>query len=202
MAAEALERQQSQGVIGQWEAVESTPSTSSVLPQKRAHQQEDEDEEGEGFKVRRRKLAEGLGQIYDPGKIVVVPKKEKGTKAATPEKSEESAVNPKEKLPSERPVWSTKKWKVGTAEGNEDDDTRGIPILEEDPVEAQPQTALPQDVQVLAPPEEKVPESIPDPSPDLPVEPAADAAPAKSMFKKRKAPGQPVGQKSGLRKQL
>lgn len=198
LAAEALARQQTQGVVGKWEVVESTGSAqaSSVLPQKRPHQQEDEDEEGEGFKVRRRKLAEGLGEIYDPGKITIAPRKEKVE--AAPEKVGEENSDTTQNPPKERLTWSTKRWKTGTTDGQGEDEPRAPSILVEE-TQTEAQVELPPDKEhALAPPEGTPLEPVPEPS----LEPATEPAPAKSMFKKRKAPGQQVGQKSGLRKQL
>jgi WW domain-binding protein 4 len=111
-----LQLQQSQGVVGQWEVIESTPSAPlpALLPQKRPL--DDDDEETHGFKVQRRKLAEGLGEVYDPGKIIIAPKKELADETKLEEKGGEIVAQEQPKALK----WSTKRWKVGGGEEDEE----------------------------------------------------------------------------------
>ncbi|KAG8788577.1 hypothetical protein FRC15_003458 [Serendipita sp. 397] len=190
LAAKALELQQSQGVVGQWEIVESKPSTSGAdtVPQKRYH--EGEDEEGEGFRVRRRKLNEGLGEIYDPGIIKVLPKvKPEGAKKE--ETITDLAIPPQKNESTLK--WTTKRWKTGAVDeaASDGEEHSNTPSAKND-------TPVP--LEDVAPTvEDALPEEPPLESPQPGAE---DAAPAKSMFKKRKAPLQAVGVKKGVRKQL
>ncbi|KIM30515.1 hypothetical protein M408DRAFT_328088 [Serendipita vermifera MAFF 305830] len=196
IATEAFQLQQSQGVVGQWEMVESTSSAvplPPVLPQKRPLE-DDEDEEGEGFRVRRRKLAEGLGEVYDPGKIVIVPKRAPADAAKEDEKAGDAPLEAKPQTLS----WSTKRWKAADTEdhGNTEVETGVIttahdeqPPVMEDSVPPEEPTKSPPPV---APAVEQAP-AQPEPT---------ETVPAKSMFKKRKAPTQPVGEKKGVRRQL
>jgi WW domain-binding protein 4 len=188
LAVEALARQQSQGVVGQWELVEaSTPAapSTSALPQKRPHQEEDE--EGADYRVRRRKLAEGLGEIYDPGKITLVPKRNEKWVDITTEIVETTQTQPS-------PItWSKKRWRMAGTE-----DTGGSDE------EKQPATVPEEEVKVdePAPPSMTDEQSNEAPPPPEPTDVVVEPAPVKGMFKKRKAPAQAVGAKKGMRKQL
>lgn len=192
MAAAALQLQQSQGVVGQWEVIESTQSTASlppVLPQKRPFEGDD-DEEGEGFRVRRRKLAEGLGEVYDPGKIIIAPKRTPSEAMKVDEKTDEVLDREKPKTLT----WSTKRWKAAGT-GEDEGDAAKVTDLIIAPAEPVKEDAAPEEP-TKSPPIEAAAEQ-----PVTQAEPA-ETVPAKSMFKKRKAPTQPVGEKKGVRRQL
>jgi WW domain-binding protein 4 len=203
-AAEALAVQQSQGVVGQWEVVDvPRPSASSdaTIPQKRFHQ-EDEDEEGEGFRIKKKKLAVGLGEIYDPGKIVLGPKSKQKEEVHTEVQGQSQSSSTEQ--PTTSLTWSKKRWKMDHSEptsGNE------IPVK----IEAEEERISQENTKKEE--EEEVPEDHlkKEPQQEQPLESTVDSnnaseqsqtVPTTSMFKKRKAPSQPVGAKKGARKQL
>jgi hypothetical protein len=164
----------------------------ALLPQKRPL--DDEDEEGQGFRVQRRKLVEGLGEVYDPGKIIITPKRGPTDETRLEEREEEVTAQEQPK-----PLkWSAKRWKVG---GTEEEEGEAAHVEETDATvteNEEPKEAIANGQTISSPLPETLTEKVPD---DAPVE-VADGAPSKSMFKKRKAPSQPVGQKKGVRKQL
>ncbi|CAG7854620.1 SubName: Full=Uncharacterized protein {ECO:0000313/EMBL:CCA68638.1} [Serendipita indica DSM 11827] len=188
--AKAIAMAQSQGVVGQWEVVETTTPTASALPQKRPLE-DDEDEEGEGYRVRRKKLAEGLGEIYDPGVITLIPKKQPENEIEAP--TVQSEKEPKVPAPLK---WSTKRWKTGDADPDVDATSDNEqPTQLNEVVETQSADAL-TERHVQDPP------SLTEEKPQDQPKPTEEVAPTKSMFKKRKGPSQSVGTKTGARKQL
>lgn len=181
IATAAISKRQSEGVAGQWEVVDSTATTSSI-PQKRTRETQDEDdEEGSGFMLRRKKLATGFGEIYDPGLISLVPKQEQ--KVTTPAATNQDTI-PSPEVHS-APVWTTKHWRTGKAKDvtADEEPQKEEAILREPtptPPEA-PQEILPEEPLEIAP---------------------ADTPPVKNLFKKRKGPAPTAGLKKGARKQL
>lgn len=168
-------------------------STSSTLPQKRAHPEE-EDEEGSGYKVRRRKLQTGLGEIYDPGKIVIEPKP-KPAEDESPEPHEA----PEESLQAPPPTlaWTTKRWRTTGIDERPQGDEEAI--FEKPRQENGVNEANNAEMPLTSAQEGQQEEPSRTPAAE---EAASPAAPIKTMFKKRKAPSQPVGAKTGIRKQL
>lgn len=145
-----------------------------------------------GFRVQRRKLAEGLGEVYDPGKIIIAPKRGPADELQSEETKEGVVAQEQPKALK----WSAKRWKVG---GEEGEDVGNVD--EADATNTEKEKS-----------KEGVANREPTPSPLLETKPEqpldegpteiVESAPSKSMFKKRKAPSQPVGQKKGVRKQL
>ncbi|KZT58923.1 hypothetical protein CALCODRAFT_494413 [Calocera cornea HHB12733] len=99
---------QNEGVVGEWQVVTPDLATlaanakaaqlapgeqEAVVQEKRARSQED-DEDGRGYKVRKKTAAVGLGELWDPGviKIKVKPKEQ-------PEEAKEEAKTEKTEIP-------------------------------------------------------------------------------------------------------
>ncbi|KAI0930139.1 hypothetical protein AcW1_008899 [Taiwanofungus camphoratus] len=120
------ERRQTQGVAGEWEVVtvsdvatpmreESTTNVAEGDPnRKREAAQELGDEDGRRFKLRRRTLGAGLGEIYDPGLIPIkIKKKEEhtdGSQQLTAESVQSSSVAGSSAPTTEKPKWSARGW--------------------------------------------------------------------------------------------
>ncbi|KAH7108238.1 hypothetical protein BKA62DRAFT_667159 [Auriculariales sp. MPI-PUGE-AT-0066] len=88
-AAEAAVRQ-NEGRIGAWEAIAPSaaqPSNPASVPSKRPAERDsrtyDDEDDTRAFQVKKRKLAAGLGDIYDPGVITVRPKGQPQPKDST-----------------------------------------------------------------------------------------------------------------------
>ncbi|KAJ3844145.1 hypothetical protein F5878DRAFT_526350 [Lentinula raphanica] len=132
-AAEAALRQ-NQGVVGEWQVVE-TPTVSTPTPDegdtsdqslKRPADQEIDDVRN--FKLQRKTVGVGLGEIYDPGEIKFDLKKKK-RKATV--KVEDEAVKVKTEaatvdVPEQKPKWSAVKWKRATSDAPPVPDDQGL----------------------------------------------------------------------------
>ncbi|KAJ3999613.1 hypothetical protein F5050DRAFT_1736690 [Lentinula boryana] len=120
---------QSQGVAGEWQVVETVTAPTSMTPEgddatlttsalddgahslKRLADQQPEDVRN--FKIRRKILGAGLGEIYDPGEIKLKPRKEVKVEEEVKVKSEPAA--PEASLENEqKPKWVAVKWKRAT----------------------------------------------------------------------------------------
>jgi hypothetical protein len=111
---------QSEGRVGQWEVVTPAPTApgagasslvSSTRKRPRDAAPEEDEEDVRNFKMRQKKLSRGLGNIYDPGVIVIKPK----------ETDKEPVVE--EGQPAPAPLlWKPTEWLTG-------------PIREESPTE-------------------------------------------------------------------
>ncbi|KAJ3784424.1 hypothetical protein GGU10DRAFT_315032, partial [Lentinula aff. detonsa] len=120
---------QSQGVAGEWQVVETATVPTSMTPEgddgtltttalddgpqslKRLADQQLEDVRN--FKLRRKTLGAGLGEIYDPGEIKLKPRKEVKVEEEVKVKSEPAA--PEASLENEqKPKWVAVKWKRAT----------------------------------------------------------------------------------------
>lgn len=102
---------QSEGRVGQWEVVTPAPTTSgAAAPQsvsstrKRPRDAvlEEDEEDAHNFKVRQKKPARGLDDIYDPGEIVIRPKIAK-----------KQEVTEEEQLALAPLVWKPTEWSLG-----------------------------------------------------------------------------------------
>ncbi|KAJ3984724.1 hypothetical protein F5890DRAFT_1410940 [Lentinula detonsa] len=120
---------QSQGIAGEWQVVETASVPTSMTPEgddgtltttalddgpqslKRLADQQPEDVRN--FKLRRKTLGAGLGEIYDPGEIKLKPRKEVKVEEEAKVKSEPAA--PEASLENEqKPKWVAVKWKRAT----------------------------------------------------------------------------------------
>ncbi|KAJ6609863.1 hypothetical protein B0H10DRAFT_1812627 [Mycena sp. CBHHK59/15] len=187
LAAEA-ERRRMQGVAGDWQmVVPSTPSTFDAAPSSdslKRPAEVDEDDSRE-FKLMKKTMGTGLGQIYDPGTISIkLKKKEEPTEAGdlvTPS-------TPSASDPTDKPKWAKLQWKKSG-----DDDEHSDATSTQHAIKAEFETGA----SLLAKIEE-------DPTPDS-VVPGGDAETAvklgldvsqmgetadtsKAIFKKRKTP--------------
>ncbi|KAK0225843.1 hypothetical protein IW262DRAFT_1457099 [Armillaria fumosa] len=164
------QRRRSEGVAGNWEVVEPTPSqdadssSSEVAGIKRAADNLPS-EDSRHFQLRKRTLDTGLGRIYDPGAIPIKRKKIEESEADIPEKID----SPSEKESLGSSDIQTSKWKrAGEIDADsKDTETRlDVPAKEEKDV--------------------KLEESIPDIKSDINGD---GPAPEKggSLFRKRKS---------------
>ncbi|KAF9263410.1 hypothetical protein L218DRAFT_999727 [Marasmius fiardii PR-910] len=115
-------RRQTQGVAGEWEVVEEPSSTqpvaeTTVNAQKRPAETPVDPEDTRHFKLQKRTIGTGLGQIYDPGIIKLKPrKKETEEPEVLPESSQVAPSNiidssePPTKTDN-KPKWTKIQWK-------------------------------------------------------------------------------------------
>lgn len=128
------ERRSKEGVAGDWEVVAveepsmateaeeqkpeaSTSQTASGL--KRPPETQLDDEDTRQFKLRRKKLGVGLGEIYDPGVIPIKLKKKEepaagdvvdGSKGVLVSQSTSSGAGPSSASATVVPQWSSRGW--------------------------------------------------------------------------------------------
>jgi WW domain-binding protein 4 len=139
------ERRRTQGVAGDWQMVETTPTESPSGTGEGSTQRADDmqsaegnqegtssnkrvvpdtaEEEDEGrWKLRKKMTTVGLGEIYDPGIIAIKPKvKEKETAGQEKQPSDGTAM-PEDTKATTVPKWAPVKWKKA---GESVDDTSG-----------------------------------------------------------------------------
>lgn len=166
---------QSEGRVGQWEVVTPAPAmsgaeASSSVPSTRKRSREAtpeaDEEDARTFKMRQKKLSRGLGEIYDPGVIVIKPK---GSKALQVVEEEQPALAPL--------VWKPTEWSVGPV--REEGSTEKATELQPDPDKG--------DVKPVV--ETPHTEKADGPEDDGPEEKAAvEVRKGGGMFKKRKVP--------------
>ncbi|EIN11661.1 hypothetical protein PUNSTDRAFT_98839 [Punctularia strigosozonata HHB-11173 SS5] len=116
------ERRKTQGVAGEWQLVQSTERpvapeveaeegaipAETAVGQKRVAEAVDEDEDAREFKLRKKTVGPGLGQIYDPGLIPIKLK----TKKEEPSMEGASAQSrPSETNATNGPRWTSSGWK-------------------------------------------------------------------------------------------
>ncbi|KAJ7497243.1 hypothetical protein FB451DRAFT_1163212 [Mycena latifolia] len=188
LAAEA-ERRRMQGVAGDWEMV--TPSSSDVAPApssgdagvKRSAEALDEEESRE-FKLRKKMIDSGLGQIYDPGAISIKLKKR------------EDPVEPVQPLTAalalpvsdavDKPKWAKLQWKkMGDRE--EPAETTAEDVVKLDDAESVQKTEEGQVMAQTDEPSDATPGMLIKPEPATSSLPEV-FAPSPILFKKRKAP--------------
>ncbi|KAJ6475315.1 hypothetical protein C8R47DRAFT_1143005 [Mycena vitilis] len=182
LAAEAEQRRM-QGVAGDWQMVtpsssDSAPSSSSDIGNKRSAEALQEEESRE-FKLRKKTMATGLGQIYDPGAISITLKKKK-------EEPEEpihhllAPVLPSSDDSADKPKWAKLHWKK-MGEPEEQGETPAEVAIdiksEADAPDVEPKVEAEPTGQMDEHTTDTTIKSEPDPPPEL----------APPMFKKRKA---------------
>ncbi|KAF7315390.1 hypothetical protein MIND_00053700 [Mycena indigotica] len=160
-AIAAAQGQRLHGIVGEWQVVEpqaeAAPTSSTEVGVKRSAEELGEEESRE-FKLRKKTMATGLGQIYDPGALSIKLKKREDP-GAEPIAAEPDAP--------ERPKWTKTTW-TKAGDEKESDLVKSEEVVRE--VE-----------------EEEKPPSTPDivkPEPDL--EPPLPSETV--VFKKRKIP--------------
>ncbi|KAK0195337.1 hypothetical protein F5146DRAFT_281650 [Armillaria mellea] len=164
------QRRRSEGVAGNWEVVEPTPtqdteSSSAEVAGVKRPADDLPSEDSRHFQLRKRTLDAGLGRIYDPGAIPIKRKKIEESEADTPGKAD--SPSGKELLgPSDIP---TSKWKRAgemNVASKDAETPPDVPIKDEEDV--------------------KVEECVPDIKPDIN---GGGSAPEKggSLFRKRKS---------------
>ena len=147
-----LERRKTQGVIGQWEIVapppppipDSTPediqgdSKEGILHDDSSRKREAggpaEDDDHHRWKVRRKVLTAGLGEIWDPGEIPIIPKSKRTDQDKNAEieglrdpeqildaalQPAHTSVTPNTTNGAEKRQWAPKGWKKATVPENE-----------------------------------------------------------------------------------
>ncbi|KAJ8077169.1 hypothetical protein AAF712_004068 [Marasmius tenuissimus] len=155
-------RKQSQGVAGEWQVVTneaesstSTPSadvegTDTAVPQKRPAEEPVNPEDTRHFKLQKRTLGIGLGQIYDPGVITLKPKKketeadESGAEVPKDTSGESStagnlAPTGEPQKSSEKPKWTKIQWKRPEDKETQNDapDPGQVPVRSEENLKAE-----------------------------------------------------------------
>ncbi|KAL0577034.1 hypothetical protein V5O48_004968 [Marasmius crinis-equi] len=156
IAAE-LARKQTQGVAGEWQVVESVVATSEssssaepetetgTVPQKRPAEAPIDPEDTRHFKLQKRTLGIGLGQIYDPGAITLKLKKKEPSVADVSMdtvKEANASLAPTEELPKsgEKPKWTKIQWKRPEDKGSQDSPVQAESI-EGEPAAKESETA-------------------------------------------------------------
>lgn len=116
-----------QGVAGEWEVVSVSepsgptnpePAEASVISEgessrKREAEQPPDEEDSRTFKLRRKKLGAGLGEIYDPGLIPIKIKKKEESEDAlmlSNLQSQSAGTDADGASASEKPKWSSRGW--------------------------------------------------------------------------------------------
>ncbi|KAJ7783078.1 hypothetical protein B0H16DRAFT_1658469 [Mycena metata] len=194
LAAEA-ERRRMQGVAGHWEMVtpsEAAAPSSTEAGTKRSAEALDEEESRE-FKLRKKTMATGLGQIYDPGAISIQLKKNK-----------EEPVEPQSLLapvtpasdPTDKPKWAKLQWKKMGDPDEQIEAPAEVDVKSETTAKLEEDPSAPLALDTI--------DTAVKPEPDTAVKPEADTHPSleaaapTALFKKRKAPaGGSRGRRSG-----
>lgn len=143
------ERRRTEGVAGEWEVVaesESEPPLASAeqeqkptisasqdagegsVSRKREAQEIIDQEDGRQWKLRKKTLGVGLGEIYDPGviQVKVKPKKEESSETVPQKQSaiQSSIVGPSGSAATTMPKWSSRGWNKPGAENMDTDHTK------------------------------------------------------------------------------
>lgn len=210
------ERRRTQGVAGDWQVVEPTPTepTSDTGEISTRHENDAQDPDGaqetskkravpdpaeeEGrWKLRKKTTAVGLGEIYDPGIIAIKPKvKAEETASENTQASAGSSVaGDANRNATALPKWAPVKWnKAGETTDDTSGETNSGPARGDTlPTEGTPQVLPgPPDAQENPEPDSVADAPVKEPSPvkleDAVVPSEEPSTPAGSLFRKRKAP--------------
>ncbi|KAJ7188328.1 hypothetical protein C8R46DRAFT_878610 [Mycena filopes] len=176
LAAEA-ERRRMQGVAGDWEMVapSSAAPPSSDTGSKRSAEALEEEESRE-YKLRKKTMTTGLGQIYDPGAISIQLKKKEET---VEPQSLIAPVAPPSSDSTDKPKWAKLQWKkMG--------DPDLVAVNSETVVDAKSGTGAP-DIEPKLEEDSLAVATIDTVKPE-PDTPPIEPTPSTAVFKKRKAP--------------
>jgi WW domain-binding protein 4 len=210
------ERRRTQGVAGDWQLVEPTPTEppSGTEEKSTQHEKDAQDPDGsqetskkravpdpaeeEGrWKLRKKTTVVGLGEIYDPGIIAIKPKvkAEETTSEKTQASAGSSVAGDANRNATALPKWAPVKWNKA---GDPADDTSGEAISapagsDTSPTEGTPQVLPdPRDAQENPEPDSVADAPVKEPSPvklEDAVVPSEEASSSTgSLFRKRKAP--------------
>lgn len=209
---EAEEEAEEQKVKAEGDAVAATAAPEPPTLKREAEAPLDDDDDARQFKLRRKKLNTGLGEIYDPGLIPIklkakkeelaeptLPKEEEATSA--PIRFAPALVNPNA---TAVPQWSARGWsKPGETKAKQAE----VPPETEQPAPTQPATAEP-DVTAVDPSvpaqngvavHDKASEVKTEAPPEVKKEPDTIASMAPpSLFKKRKTPAGSAGSRGRM----
>jgi WW domain-binding protein 4 len=210
------ERRRTQGVAGDWQMVEPTPTNAPSGTGEESTQPVDDMQSVEGnqgtssdkravpdsadedvgrWKLRKKMTAVGLGEIYDPGIIAIKPKVKEEETVGQEKQPSDGTTMPEDTKATTVPKWAPVKWKKA---GESMDDTSGATNsgLGGDAVLTEGAPLVP--VDPLNAVEDSAPASITDtsvkeePSPiklEEATTPSVEtASSAGSLFRKRKAP--------------
>ncbi|EJU04350.1 hypothetical protein DACRYDRAFT_20911 [Dacryopinax primogenitus] len=188
-ALQEAQMRQNAGIAGEWQVVTPTPAALAAAAAAGKEGSDDkrkwsheEDEEGRASKMRKKILAEGLGELYDPGVIkikVKEPPKEEEDVVAPPEKEEPTVKEENVNEGTMKPRWG-KSW--STVDENAERERIKDEVSRQEERFLVPKAEIKEKSK-----EEEETQTVPVPEP----EPPSTA----SLFKKRKGP--PTGAKHG-----
>ncbi|KAH9484996.1 WW domain-binding protein 4 [Psilocybe cubensis] len=146
LAAEA-EIRRSQGIAGEWQILAPTEprvgtkvegdgadGTNGTAPGdagvKREAEAPPDDEDTRAFKLRKKTLTRGLGEIYDPGVIPIKIKKKEETATISPEPQPNTSIPPE----PETLKWKPTQWKRtgGNSQQTEDSGSQRTPDIKQE----------------------------------------------------------------------
>ena len=137
------ERRRTQGVAGDWQMVEPTPTDAPSGTGEESTQPVDDMQSAEGnqgtgsnkravpdpadedagrWKLRKKMTTVGLGEIYDPGIIAIKPKVKEEETVGEEKQPSDGTTRPEDTKATAVPKWAPVKWKKA---GESVDDTRG-----------------------------------------------------------------------------
>ncbi|KAF9070061.1 hypothetical protein BDP27DRAFT_1324220 [Rhodocollybia butyracea] len=180
-------RRQTQGIAGEWQVVDvsadpaSTGGSASTSALDEGQEilkrpAEEYPDDARNFKLRKKTLSAGLGEIYDPGLIKLKPKK----KEVKEEEEEKASVvaDSSEPHASEKPKWTPLQWKrPSEPESNATVDEASEPSESSAPVKSESsddKKSTSPEPPLKAEPQETKPSAMPEP------------VPSGGMFRKRK----------------
>lgn len=196
-----------EGRIGEWTtvAVQLPPASASFDHNNESSPVEtpavEDQEDTRGWKLdgaKRRRIAVGLGDIYDPG-VIKVKRKEGDTPAPDESKTEEDAAEAGAKL---LPKWTPKVWqRPGEAPPSVSTDAASgehaaLPTEPAVKKEEEDSSSIPGAIAASVEPPPTVKAETPSLDDPLPADPAPSSS---GMFRKRKAPGTGAGSRGSRR---